>query len=392
MVMMIDVQVRKWRQPKTLAGPRVLASSRNWIALGLCVLCATPSFADFRYDETTQITGGAVVSMAKFAGTFSKGAKSAMDPVTSTVLVRGNRMARISPDRTEVTDLDKETITTIDHRKKQYTVMTFEQMKQQLEAARKKAEEEQAKGKPPQPQSSDAQAPKMNFKVKVRKTDATKKVAGLDTNESILTMELEATDQQSGQKGGLAITNDMWLTPEIPGYGEIREFNERFARKMGMVFGDLFKPSMAAMQPGSDQGMAEMVKEMSKLKGVPVMQVMRMGTTVNGEPLPAASEAPLPKSNGPAMPSAGDMAKQSATSTIAGKLGGFGGLGGFGRKKKDPAPEPSQSGQAAAPAQSVLMESSTQLSSFSSAPLDLAQFNVPAGYVQVDAESRASSH
>src|SRR5450631_878816 len=390
--MMIDVQVRKCRRPKTVAGSRVLISCRNWIALGLCALCATPSFADFRYDETTQITGGAVVSMAKFAGTFSKGAKSAMDPVTSTVLVRGNRMARISPDRTEVTDLDKETITTIDHRKKQYTVMTFEQMKQQLEAARKKAAEEQAKGKPPQPQSSDAQAPKMNFKVKVRKTDATKKVAGLDTNESILTMELEATDQQSGQKGSLAITNDMWLTPEIPGYGEIREFNERFARKMGTVFGDLFKPSMAAMQPGSDEGMAEMVKEMSKLKGVPVMQVMRMGTTVNGEPLPAASEAPLPKSNGPAMPSAGDVAQQSATSAIASKLGGFGGLGGFGRKKKDPTPEPSQSGQAAAPAQSVLMESSTQLSSFSSAPLDLAQFSVPAGYAQVDAESRASSH
>jgi hypothetical protein len=32
------------------------------------------------------------------------------------------------------------------------------------------------------------------------------------------------------------------------------------------------------------------------------------------------------------------------------------------------------------------------LSSFSSAPLDLAQFSVPAGYAQVDAESRASSH
>jgi hypothetical protein len=78
-----------------------------------------------------------------------------------------------------------------------------------------------------------------------------------------------------------------------------------------MVFGDVFKPLMAAMQPGSGEGMAEMVKEMSKLKGVPVMQVMRMGSTANGEALPAASEAPLPASNGPEMPSAGDVAKQS---------------------------------------------------------------------------------
>ena len=51
-------------------------------------------------------------------------------------------------------------------------------------------------------------------------------------------MELEATDQQSGKTGNLAITNDMWMAPEIPGYDEVREFNKRFAVKMGVVFGD----------------------------------------------------------------------------------------------------------------------------------------------------------
>jgi hypothetical protein len=328
--------------------------------------------------------------MMKFAGAFSKDAKKAMDPVTSTVLVQGNRMARINADRTEITDLDKETITTIDHAKKQYTVVTFQQMKQQMEEAQKKAQQQQAKEKPSQPQSSDAQPsqpPKMNFKVNVRSTTAAKKVAGLDAKESILSMELEGTDQQSGQKGSLAMNNDMWLAPEIPGYSEVREFNKRFAVKMGMVFGDVFKPSMAAMQPGSAEGMAEMVKEMSKLKGVPVMQVMRVGATANGEPLPAASEAPLPASNGPAMPSAGDVAKQSASSAITSKLG----LGGFGRKKKDPAqdqpPAQSQSGQTASPTQSVLMESNTQLTSFSTAPIDSSQFNPPAGYTQVTSQT-----
>jgi len=361
---------------------------------------ATPSFADFRYAETTQITGGSVVGMMKFAGAFSKDAKKAMDPVTSTVLVQGNRMARINSDTTEITDLDKESITTIDHRKKQYTVVTFQQMKQQLEQAQKAAQEQQAKqsgasqpqGKSSQPQGSEAPPPKMNFKVNVRNTPATKTVAGLDTKESILSMELEATDQSSGQKGSLAITNDMWLAPEIPGYSEVRDFNKRFAQKMGMVFGDVFKPSMAAMQPGSAEGMAEMVKEMSKLKGVPVMQVMRMGATANGEPLPAASEAPLPASNGPAMPSAGEVAKQSATSAISSRLG----FGGFGKKKKDAAQEKpaeqSQAGQSATPAQSVLMESITQLTSFSSAPIDSSQFNVPAGYSLVAADSKSSSH
>jgi len=338
--------------------------------------------------------------MMKFAGTFSKDAKKAMDPITSTVLVQGNLMARITSDTTEITDLEKESITTVDHRKKQYTVVTFQQMKQQMEEAQKKAQEEQAKqnkfaqpqGKPSQPQSSDAPPPKMKFKVNVRNTSATKTVVGLDTKESILSMELEATDQPTGQKGSLALTNDMWLAPEIPGYSEVRDFNKRFAQKMGMVFGDVFKPSMAAMQPGSAEGMAEMAKEMSKLKGVPVMQVMRVGATANGEPLPAASEAPLPASNGPVMPSAGEVAKQSAASAISSRLG----LGGFGKKKKDPAQDKpadqSQTGQTAAPTQSVLMESSTQLASFSSAPIESSEFNVPAGYSLVAADNRSSSH
>ena len=51
------------------------------------------------------------------------------------------------------------------------------------------------------------------------------------------------------------------------------------------------------MQPAAAQGMSDMVKEMSKLKGIPVEQIMRMGATANGEPLPAASEAPLPPSS-----------------------------------------------------------------------------------------------
>ena len=126
-------------------------SSRNWIALGLCTLLATPSFADFRYDETTQITGGTVVSMMKLAGAFSKDAKKAMDPVTSTVLVQGNRMARVNPDRTEIIDLDKETITTIDPRKKQYTVVTFEQMKQQMEEAQKRRKSSRPRESPRNP-------------------------------------------------------------------------------------------------------------------------------------------------------------------------------------------------------------------------------------------------
>jgi hypothetical protein len=176
----------------------------------------------------------------------------------------------------------------------------------------------------------------------------------------------------------------MWLAPEIPGYDEVKEFYRKFALKMGTVFSSAINPAMLAQYQGASKGMADMAKEMSKLKGTPVLQVMRMGMTTDGQPLPAASEAPLPPTPaGPAMPSASDVAKQSTASAISSKLGGFG-LGGFGHRKPDPAPAPAPADSAAGasaaqPTSSVLMETNTQMGNFSQTVNDIS-FAVPAGF------------
>jgi hypothetical protein len=345
----------------------------------VCTLASTSSvaYADFTYQETSQITGGSIMTMMKFAGAFNKQARQAAEPVVSTVMVKGNRMMRVNKDRSEIVDLDAETITVIDHIKKQYTTMTFEQMRQQMEAAMAKAKAEQAKQQQ-QPASTPPPDVDVKFNVKVRNTGASKDVAGLTAQESILTMTMDATDQKSGQTGSLAITNDMYLAPEIPGYEEVRDFYKRYAIKMGMVMGGALNSQMMAMmqQPAAGKGLADMVEEMSKLKGVPVLQIMRMGTTADGAPLPAASEAPLPA--GPPPPSAGDIAKQSANAAIMSSIP----FGGFGKKKKTEDPPPAAN--SAQPTVAVLVESNTQLTSFSKASVDSSQFAPPAGYKQVE--------
>lgn len=350
------------------------------IVLGLAL---TPFvFADFQYQETTKITGGSIISMMKFAGMFSKEARQANQPITSTVLVKGNRMARINPEYTEIIDLDKETITRIDNIKRTYTVETFEQLKQRMQQAAEEMRKKQAE----QPKEQQNQA-EMTFAVNVRNTGATKQVSGLNTNEAILTMAMEAKDKQTGQQGALNITNDMWLAPDIPGYNEVREFQRRYALKLGMIFSQSLGPTLAAMQPGMAKGMGEMAKEMSKIKGTPVLQITRMGSTPDGKPLPAASEAPLPPT--PETPSAGEVAKESAkesaTSSITSKIG-LGGFGGFGHKKKkeEPPKEAEAPDKTQQPAAMVLMETSMEMGGFSSATIDDARFQVPAGYKQVE--------
>ena len=361
----------------------------------LALALAVPSslFADYSYQQTTQITGGSILSMLKMVSAFSSQARKAGDPVVSTVYLKDNRMANVSHDSIQIIDLDKETVTHIDTLKKTYSVTTFQQMKDQMEKAKQELEKKQAESASKPAASTPAAKPdasdvNMSFDVKVRKTGAEKQVSGLAANEAILTMMMNATDQKTQQTGSMAITNDMWLVPEIPGYGQVRDFYMRMAEKMGtMTAGIGMDLSRAlAQNPGATQALADMGKEMQKLKGVPVMQIMRMGTTVNGQPLPAASEAPLPADASPAMPSGSDIAKQSAASALTSRLGALGGFGGFGHKKKeqaDPAPADQNSNQnskAAQPTSAVLMESQITSSNFSTEPVDPSHFEVPAGY------------
>ena len=129
------------------------------VVLGALVAASAPLHADFTYTETTQMTGGSMLGLMKMAGAFSKQARQVGAPIVSTVAIKGNRMVRINPENTEIIDLDAETITNIDTLKRQYTVITFAQMKQQIEAAAAKMKEQQAKSAPAaapqQPSNSD---------------------------------------------------------------------------------------------------------------------------------------------------------------------------------------------------------------------------------------------
>jgi hypothetical protein len=348
-------------------------------------LAVPPSlFADFSYQETTQMTGGSMLGMMKMAGAFSSQARKAGEPSVSSVFLKDNRMARVTPDGIEIIDLDKETITHIDTAKRTYTVVTFQQMKEQMAKAQQDLEKKQAANPTPAPAAKPgADDVKMSFDVHVRKTGAAKQVSGLAANEAIMTMMMNATDKKTQQTGAMAVTNDMWMVPEIPGYSQVQEFYIRMATKMGTIPAatgmDFSK--ILAQNPGATEALADMGKEMQKLQGVPVMQIMRMGTTTNGQPLPAASEAPLPADSSPAMPSGGDIAKQSVASALTSHFG----LGGFGHKKQSdpPPPDPKSTQDSKTPTSAVLMETQITSSNFSSATIDPSHFEIPAGYKQI---------
>lgn len=315
--------------------------------LVLVASCATATclFADFSYQQSTKITGGAMAGMMNAAGAF---AKQAREPNISTVAIKGDRMVHLSARQAIITDLEKETITTVHFDQKTYSVMTFEQTKQMMEQATSRMAG--ARGKA----AGDAEKPEVAFHISMKDSGKKRQVAGFDTHEVIMTLEMEGADKESGNRGAMNITSDMWIAPKMAGYEEVRDFHRRMAQKLNWTPGGAM-PMMG--RPEMAKGMAEIVKQSAKLDGVPVLQVMKMGGSMAG--MPAGDGAAAGGGRGRSKPGAAqDDPSAAALSALT-------------------------SGDSSA----SLMEMTTELTGFSAAPVDAAKFEVPEGFAQVEPQS-----
>ena len=362
--------------------------------LAAATLLQPPAQSDVSYQETTQITGGSLQGMMKLAGTFSSQARQANSPTVTNVVLHGNRMARSNSHNTEIIDLDQQTITIIDHDKRTYSTMTFQQMQQAMADAMAKAKQQSSASNNQQPTAGGGQ---MNFDAHITSNGATRTIDGLEAKEALVSITMLANaNDGSNAKAGMAASSEMWLVPEIPGMDELRAFSKRMAEELSVDTTANQMSGLLAAQPGGAEALADLKKETSKMQGFPVLQVTRVGVSPDGQPLPAPSVAPAPNSQSNSS-NAGNVTREVATDTGTqaassemGKLGTFGralgssSLGAFMRHKPaqaKTAPAAPQAGSA--DASGVLLESQTSTDHFSTAPADLSSFTVLAGYKQV---------
>jgi hypothetical protein len=378
---------------------------RKVAALGVILLGNRFMFADASYQETTQVTGGSMVDSLKSVSFLSKSLGNMFAPMTTITMVHGNQKAVVSKDSTEITDLDRETITHIDTIHKTYTVMTFAQMRQAIANMPKQMEQAQAQVK--EAQAQQAQQPttdlKTSFDVSAKNTGVTKEINGLTAQEQVVTMQMHITDPNAPSTEAVnsmtyVITTDAWIAPDPPEVKEIQDFDMRMGQKL-MAGMDLsaWKAQMsqnAGMaqlfggKPGSAEAMAQMSKELAKLKGTRVMEVTRMGGSGTGPGVAqdstqnTAQAAPAPA-----------PANSSGAAGIFGSALGSSALGAF-HKKKAATPPPadapatttttSTANGTQTTTSAVLMETTTQKSNFSQASVPSTAFVVPAGFKKVE--------
>ena len=355
------------------------------LCVGALILATFPAYADFKYTESSKMTGGAMAGMMKFAGAFSKQARQGMQPTQSTTYVKGNMMRKDQADgNSQIVDLDGRRIISIDNQKRTYWIMTFEQMKAAIEQARQNVQSEKAS----RPQGEQPPQVQMTPKVEVTSTGKTATVLNLPANEVLMRidMEMQSTDPSTqGQSASMWVKSNSWITPNIPGYEELTAFNQKLAKELAWAPGQIMGGN-----PQMSQGMAQLRQNAGALKGFPLVQYVSMGMAANGQAAPQGGQAQQPQS-----PSTGSQSSTQINSPGDALSKGLGGMiGGFGRKKKqqDQSAQGGSGGDTAglppAPPSTPgsLMDLTVQVTGYSSDALDSALFSIPEGYTQVPSD------
>lgn len=318
------------------------------------VLAAATAFADFSYRQETEIVGGSLAGPMKMGMKMSKTARDAM---TSAVSIKGNRMATRTGDSVTIFDLDAETITTIDNKKSEYSVMTFAEMGEAMKRMTEKMNSKQKDGE-------------FNYKVDIRDGKKSQDVHGYPAKLTVISALLEGSDNK-GNSGAMEMVNDVWVSTSIAGSDEMVSFSKRLAEKMAGV-GGLNMGAMAGMmkQKGFEEAMKKYQENAANLQGVPVLTIVRMA--------PAGGTAALDSEVGKIPAENAESDDSGDKPSVGGVLRGMGGFGGFGRKKNDSPSQP-QAGSSG-----TMIELAVKTFDFSTATVDGSVFAIPAGYKQVE--------
>jgi hypothetical protein len=199
--------------------------------------------ADFSYMAVSKLTGGSVVSPGG-SGTTSK------------YYFKGQKMKSDTGEIATIIDFDTQTLTTVNNRLKTITVRSLDEIGA---AAKSKA---------------------VQVKVDTRETGEQKTIAGYIAKELVLTMDVSRTETPQPGAGRMQIEMDMWLSSDVPGAGEVRNFYKKNMERMPWAV------MSGSLSPSMQSGIAEMQRKVAGIGGVQVLSIMRM-KTAGGATAPA---------------------------------------------------------------------------------------------------------
>src|SRR5262245_25309686 len=213
------------------------------VALSL-VAAASPSQAEVKTREKSHVKLEGM--LGRMAGMF--GGKAVKEGVVSSTAVKGNRKTTLNDLNGQIIDLAEEKVYDLDMQKKTYQVTTFEEIRRRMreaqEKAAKEAQKEQGKAEEQKPAGQQKEV-EVDFDVK--ETGQKKSIAGYDAREVIMTITVREKGRTLEESGGLVVSSDMWLGPDVPAMKEVAEFQMKYARAIAPEISEISAEQMAAI-------------------------------------------------------------------------------------------------------------------------------------------------
>jgi hypothetical protein len=288
-------------------------------------------------------------------------------------------------DTVRIIRLDAELEDNVDVAQKQYSEVTFQQMRDQTAKALQNA---QSQTSAPQQQAAPTGAPVDDSKCQwspprtdVQQTGEHASIAGIDSSRATITVTTTCTDSSSGASCDFVFLLDQWMATDIPGTAETRAFWLNYAKKLNLT-GEIdrtLQANSSAVFERYKGSWGEALKRAGSLKGYPVKSIFAM--QFGG---PQCKSADSSSSSGASNGGSGnDASSANSTPTTPSGLAGNLAMNLFGKlKKKDDAPPPSDS--APPPAGMVqLFQMTSETVAVRTDPLPAALFEVPAGFKKI---------
>jgi hypothetical protein len=245
----------------------------------VCSLASTIAAAMFTVSMTADVKTREK-SLIKFEGMLGRvvgmfGGKGARDGIVSSAAVKGNRKAMMGDANSQIIDLGEEKVYDLDMRKKEYKVTTFDELRRRMREAQERAQNE-ARREEPQQKSEKPSEPQKELEVDfdAKETGQRRQIAGYDARQVNMTVTVREKGKALEESGGLVMTADSWLGPEIAALKELTDFDMRYYTKLyGATSVGLAAEQMAmviAMYPGLKAASERLSQEGGKLKGTPL--------------------------------------------------------------------------------------------------------------------------
>lgn len=246
------------------------------IVLAVCIAQAPIAVADVTLKQNVTVTAGGAMSMMGSSGTVTTVISGDRGRTENQVQSNSAMIRKFAKNANTATIvlLDDELMLSLSPEKKQYSEMTFEQLRAQMEKSMAQAEKLGESGALPVSQEECQWSPPV---MNIDKTGEKQKFAGVKASQTIISVSQTCTVPDSDQTCDMIWNMEFWNAKRMPGKDEAMDFQKGMARAMG---GDEALGMVQAQARGLvamfKNGWEDVLKESGNMEGYPVKTVMSL--------------------------------------------------------------------------------------------------------------------